>query len=124
LAEIVESDSGEAEELEESLTKIKKSLDKLEFETLLSGPDDHRDAILTIHPGAGGTESQDWADMLFRMYNRWAERRGFDAELMDHQISHSAISRPSRGCTGWCESPRSMPIPGAIPRSCRCTFTR
>jgi peptide chain release factor 2 len=90
LAEIVESDSGEAEELEESLTKIKKSLDKLEFETLLSGPDDHRDAILTIHPGAGGTESQDWADMLFRMYNRWAERRGFDAELMDHQPGDEA----------------------------------
>ena len=51
----------------------------METETLLSGPHDHRNAIVTIHPGAGGTESQDWAEMLLRMYLRWAERKGFKA---------------------------------------------
>ena len=50
-------------------------VDKLETETMLSGPNDALNAIVTIHPGAGGTESQDWADMLLRMYLRWAERR-------------------------------------------------
>ena len=50
---------------------------------MLQGPDDARDAILTIHPGAGGTESQDWAEMLMRMYNRWAERRGYSVKVLD-----------------------------------------
>ena len=55
---------------------------ELETETLLSGENDERNAIVTIHPGAGGTESQDWAEMLMRMYLRWAERQGFsDAAL-------------------------------------------
>ena len=57
---------------------------------MLSGEDDHRDAFVTIHPGAGGTESQDWADMLFRMYNRWAERKGFAVELLDYQPGEEA----------------------------------
>ena len=52
-------------------------LEELELRTMLQGDDDHRDAIVTIHPGAGGLESQDWAEMLLRMYTRWAERRGF-----------------------------------------------
>ena len=55
----------------------------METETLLSGPHDHRNAIVTIHPGAGGTESQDWAEMLLRMYLRWAERKGFKATITD-----------------------------------------
>ena len=57
---------------------------------MLSGPDDQRNAILTIHPGAGGTESQDWAEMLFRMYNRWVERKDFTAVLMDYQAGDEA----------------------------------
>ena len=57
---------------------------------MLSGPDDYRDAILTIHPGAGGTESQDWAEMLFRMYNRWVERKNFKSELIDYQPGDEA----------------------------------
>ena len=85
LSALVEEGSPEAEEIRASLDQIAGELDRLELATLLSGPDDHRDAILTIHPGAGGTESQDWADMLFRMYNRWAERRQFGAQLMDYQ---------------------------------------
>ena len=55
----------------------------LELSVLLSGPHDQSDAILAIHPGAGGTESQDWAEMLLRMYRRWAERRGFTLEVLD-----------------------------------------
>src|SRR3989441_7322463 len=50
---------------------------------MLRGPDDTRDALLTIHSGAGGTESQDWAEMLMRMYTRWAERHGFKVEVLD-----------------------------------------
>ncbi|MBD3403777.1 peptide chain release factor 2 [candidate division GN15 bacterium] len=90
LAEIIEDDSDEAKELAGSFSRFTASLDKLEFETLLSGPDDHRNAIVNIHPGAGGTESQDWADMLFRMYNRWAERRGLSVDLMDYQPGDEA----------------------------------
>jgi len=85
-----EGDSGEVKELNTVLADLASKLDKLEFDALLSGPDDFRDAILTIHPGAGGTESQDWADMLFRMYNRWAERRGFTADLIDYQQGEEA----------------------------------
>jgi peptide chain release factor 2 len=58
--------------------------------TYLSGVDDARNAILTIHPGAGGTESQDWADMLFRMYNRWAEQQGLAVSLIDYQAGDEA----------------------------------
>jgi peptide chain release factor 2 len=52
--------------------------ERFEVRAMLSGEDDRRDALVTIHPGAGGTESQDWAEMLLRMYTRWGERRGFD----------------------------------------------
>ena len=90
LIELVEEGSPEVAEIKASLDKTGGELDKLEFAALLSGPDDHRDAILTIHPGAGGTESQDWADMLFRMYNRWAERRQFEVALMDYQPGDEA----------------------------------
>jgi len=90
LIELVEEGSLEAAEIKTSIEQTGRELDKLEFAALLSGPDDHRDAILTIHPGAGGTESQDWADMLFRMYNRWAERRHFSVSLMDYQPGDEA----------------------------------
>jgi len=58
-------------------------LERLELQNMLQGPDDGRDALLTIHPGAGGTESQDWAEMLMRMYTRWAERRGCTVQVLD-----------------------------------------
>jgi peptide chain release factor 2 len=57
---------------------------------MLQGPDDTRDALITLHPGAGGTESQDWAEMLMRMYQRWAERNGFEVELLDLQEGEEA----------------------------------
>jgi len=65
-------------------------LEELEFKTMLQGDDDHRNAILTVHPGAGGLESQDWAEMLLRMYTRWAERRGFIVSILDLQPAEEA----------------------------------
>ena len=70
-------------ELEAEADRIAGELEKLELRNMLQGPDDARDALLTIHPGAGGTESQDWAEMLMRMYVRWAERHGFKVEVLD-----------------------------------------
>lgn len=70
-------------QLEEDADKIAARLESLELQNMLQGPDDARDALLTIHPGAGGTESQDWAEMLMRMYTRWAERHGFAVEILD-----------------------------------------
>ena len=61
-----------------------------EIRTMLSGELDRKNAIVTIHPGAGGTESQDWAEMLLRMYTRWLERRGFKREVMDYQPGDEA----------------------------------
>ncbi len=63
--------------------ELEQDLDRLELERLLSGPHDKNNAVVTIHAGAGGTEAQDWADMLLRMYLRWAERRGFKVEMLD-----------------------------------------
>jgi len=85
-----EADSAEAKELHDSLTAFNTDLNKLEFTTLLSGPDDARNAILTIHPGAGGTESQDWASMLLRMYTRWCENQGYTTQLLDYQPGDEA----------------------------------
>ncbi len=65
------------------LDRLEGDLDRLELELKLSGPDDEKPAIVVIHPGAGGTESQDWAEMLLRMYLRWAERAGYEVEMLD-----------------------------------------
>jgi peptide chain release factor 2 len=70
-------------ELRREIDSLRELVDKLETETLLSGGNDALNAIVTIHPGAGGTESQDWADMLLRMYLRWAERQGSWIEIGD-----------------------------------------
>jgi len=77
-------------ELRREIDSLREKVDRLETETLLSGENDARNAIVTIHPGAGGTESQDWADMLLRMYLRWAERRGFQTVLYDYQPGEEA----------------------------------
>ncbi len=92
LIDLVDPDggSGDVKDLAASLTELTRELEQLESSALLCGPDDHRYAILTIHPGAGGTESQDWAEMLFRMYNRWIERHRFLSNLMDYQPGEEA----------------------------------
>ena len=84
LLEIVdEQDSASLKHLEKDIAQLFARLDKLELTTLLSGEEDKNSAILSIHAGAGGTESCDWAAMLTRMYLRWAERRGFTASTLD-----------------------------------------
>lgn len=65
------------------IAEIKERLEKMELETLFGGSYDFNDAIVSLHPGAGGLESQDWAEMLLRMYNRWCEQRGYQVELVD-----------------------------------------
>jgi peptide chain release factor 2 len=77
-------------DIRREMDKLRELVDKLETETLLSGENDARNAIITIHPGAGGTESQDWAEMLMRMYLRWAERQGFSTVLNDYQPGEEA----------------------------------
>jgi peptide chain release factor 2 len=77
-------------DLRREIDALRQLVDRLETETLLSGENDARNAIVTIHPGAGGTESQDWADMLLRMYLRWAERQGFQTVLYDYQAGEEA----------------------------------
>ncbi len=79
-----EDDSSLLEEISNDLEEYKKKLDDLRITTLLSGPYDSDNAILTIHAGAGGTESCDWAGMLYRMYTRWADKKGFDVETIDY----------------------------------------
>ncbi len=77
-------------EIRNEITSFKNILELLELQTLLSGELDKNNAILTIHSGAGGIESQDWAQMLMRMYLRWAERRGFEAQIVDVQPGEEA----------------------------------
>ena len=80
---IAEGDDSVGAGAEAELAAAEKTLRDLEFQLQLSGPYDSRNAILAVHAGAGGTDSQDWAEMLFRMYLRWAERRGFSTEVLD-----------------------------------------
>ena len=82
-------DDLEAEWLAE-VEEIERQSQALEVRTMLQGPDDHRGALLTVHPGAGGLESQDWAEMLTRMYTRWAERRGYSVNVLDMQPAEEA----------------------------------
>ena len=78
------------EELVERVYSVEKELEKYELSMLLSGPHDKCSAILEIHPGAGGTESQDWGSMLLRMYTRWAEQHGYRIETVDYQDGEEA----------------------------------
>jgi len=71
------------EEIGKGIYKVRKTIEKMKLSTLLSGPYDKNNAILTLHSGAGGTEAQDWVEMLYRMYLRWAEKSGFSARELD-----------------------------------------
>jgi peptide chain release factor 2 len=86
----MEPDEGLEKEWVGEFTATLHQADELELQTMLQGDDDHRDAILTVHPGAGGVESMDWAEMLLRMYTRWGERRGFTVNVMDLQPAEEA----------------------------------
>ena len=83
LAELAEEDPEMATELEEQISSVQERLEQLEEQRLFSGPYDTGDALVAVNSGAGGTDAQDWAEMLLRMEMRWAERRGFDVELLE-----------------------------------------
>ena len=113
-------------ELDEQIASVEERLAALEEQRLFSGPYDGGDALVTVNAGAGGTDAQDWAEMVLRMLMRWAERRGFEVELLEvspgeeagHQVGDvprsaartpTACSAPSAACTGSCASRRSTP---------------
>ncbi len=87
---IEESDDDALQEVSELTNAHDKSIDQFSLDLLLDGPDDSKNAIVSINAGAGGTEAQDWAEMLFRMYSRWIERRGFKFEMIDFQPGDEA----------------------------------
>lgn len=89
LLEMESDDDLEAEWLAE-VEEMERLITALEVRTMLQGADDHRGALLTVHPGAGGLESQDWAEMLTRMYTRWAERHGYSVNVLDMQPGDEA----------------------------------
>ena len=85
MAELLEAepDDSMSADLTNEADELDSAAEAFELQAMLQGPEDARDALLTIHPGAGGTESQDWAEMLMRMYVRWAERHGFQVSILD-----------------------------------------
>ncbi len=83
--EIIREGDDVTGELNQEADELSAALADLEFKNMLNGEDDHRDALLTINAGAGGTESQDWAEMIYRMYARWASRNKFDATVLEYQ---------------------------------------
>ena len=102
------------EELIDTLKRLQPKLDQLELASFLSGPHDACNAFLTINSGAGGTESCDWADMLLRMYSRWAEHAGFKTEILDIQpgeeagISSATIRVEGPNAFGYCKAERGV----------------
>jgi peptide chain release factor 2 len=102
-----EGDEDTVKDGESGLRRLEKEAQTLQLEALLSGEADGMDTFLEVHSGAGGTESQDWANMLFRMYSRWCERRGFKVELVDRSdgeeagIKSATIQIKGRNAFGW-----------------------
>jgi peptide chain release factor 2 len=90
MAEWLEHGEPVDEDFARGLDDLEREIEAGEIKKMLGGEHDRRNAIITIHPGAGGTESQDWAEMLLRMYLRWAERRGFSVDVMDQQPGDDA----------------------------------
>jgi len=90
LLEFAEEDEDSLSELGQVIEKLEHEVSQAETEMLLAGENDPRNAICTIHPGAGGTESQDWAEMLLRMYLKWAERHEFKTEIIEYQPGEEA----------------------------------
>ena len=92
LVELAEDEGDDSlfKDIRDNIKHLQNTFTGIEVETLLSGDVDLNNAIVSIHPGAGGTESQDWAEMLMRLYIRWAERHGFKVEILDHQPGDEA----------------------------------
>jgi peptide chain release factor 2 len=91
----MENDASVVADAENQLKGLGPEIAKLEIETLLSGEADSNDSFLEVHAGAGGTESQDWASMLMRMYTRWAEKQGYKVEIIElHDGEEAGIKSP------------------------------
>lgn len=80
----IENDENVAKDILKTTQNVENEIEKIQLETLLSGKYDKNNAILTLHPGAGGTESQDWTEMLYRMYTRWATKKGYEVKELDY----------------------------------------
>lgn len=87
---VADNDEAIVNEVEAQIPALQSRVRKAELQRMLSGPVDHANAIVSIHPGAGGTESKDWGEMLMRMYLRWCERRGFKTDMIDFQPGEEA----------------------------------
>src|SRR5690606_11444436 len=85
-----EGDEAMLDEVGQQARELDKRMRSAELARMLSGPADHAFAIVSIHPGTGGTDAKDWAEMLLRMYLRWCERRGFKTEILDYQVGDEA----------------------------------
>ena len=133
MLEMAAEDADWRGELERALASLDRDLRKLQEEALFTGEYDSGPAVVGVHAGAGGTDSQDWAEMLLRMYLRWAEARGLKAAAprgdagrgggAEERDVHARPARtptgscrPRRACTGWCGSRRSTPPTAATPR--------
>ncbi|MDE5609320.1 MAG: peptide chain release factor 2 [Bacteroidales bacterium] len=90
LYEMLEAGEADEAEMEQALAHLEKSVEDLEFKNMLSGEEDRLGCMITINSGAGGTESQDWAEMLYRMYMRWAERKNYKTTVVDYQEGEQA----------------------------------
>ena len=92
MIELAEEDGDESlnAEIESAKTALREKVAQVELKAMLSGENDFNNALMTINSGAGGTESQDWAQMLLRMYTRWAERNGYKCEILDMQYGEEA----------------------------------
>jgi len=105
-----ENDAGVVAEAEEALKNLKKEVARRELEALLSGEADRFDSYVEVHAGAGGTESQDWAQMLLRMYTRWAEQRGYEVDYLEETageeagIKSATIEVKGKNAFGWLKS--------------------
>lgn len=119
LSELLELAEMEGEEdviaeIASETDRLAQKLARMRVEVMLSGPHDSKDAILSIYAGAGGTESQDWAEMLLRMYLRWAERRGFEAEIIDQMegdeagVKNATVEIRGRNVFGYLRSERGV----------------
>jgi peptide chain release factor 2 len=111
---VAESDAGMERELEAESLALERDLEALALRALMQDPEDALGAILTVHPGAGGTESQDWAEMLMRMYRRWAERHGYEVEVLDlmpgEEAGIKSVTMEIRGdhACGWLKSEKGV----------------
>src|SRR5260221_13698733 len=116
-----EDDADMEKELVQESAEISRLVEELSVKALMHEPEDHLGAILTIHPGAGGTESQDWAEMLMRMYRRWGERHGYPVEVLDlmpgEEAGLKSVTMEFRGdyTCGGLKSEEGVARPGPVP---------